>query len=222
MRPALAALLFALAAVASAAPPTLDIPPEVRPSGQYVQFVPKTDAVAVEYVGLDGVEPFPAAFLKDGRAFVLDATGLQKNKAYRFVAVAAGKTGEQSRATFVVVNGKVPTTPPVLDPPPSQPDPPAPDGALYFLIVRPDGPASPAFTRTMGLPEWGQLRAAGHGVKDVSATQAAGLGAVIPADQLPAVLTLREDGAVSRVVRPAVPLPTTGAGVLDLPKGVSR
>lgn len=221
-RALLSACCLVVCAVASGAPPTLDIPPEIRPSGQYVQFVPKTDAVSVEYVGLDGIEPFPSAFLKDSRAFVLDANSLVKDKAYRFVAVAASKTGEQSRASFVVVNGKVPS-PGDPDTPPPPPPPPAND-KFYFLIVRADGPASPAFTKAMNLPEWNTLRAAGHSVKDVTVSEAAHLKANIPPEQLPAVLTLvvRVDGKSSQIVRPAVPLPTVGSGVLDLPKGVSR
>lgn len=213
------------AVVATGAPPAIDIPPEIHPSGQYVQFVPKTDAVSVEYVGLDGIEPFPSAFLKDGRAFVLDATTLVKGKKYAFVAVAASKTGEQSRKRFVVVGG---TASPGegggdTQPPPPPPPPPAND-KFYFLIVRADGPASPAFTRAMALPEWDTLRAAGHMVKDVTVTEAIPLKANIPPAQLPAVLTLvvRPDGKSSTIVRPAVPLPTVGSGVLDLPKGVSR
>lgn len=215
MRAALLCLLLS-AGLGLAAPPDLDIPAVVTPTGQYVQFVPKTTAVAVEYVGLDGVEPFPSAFLKDPRAFVLDANSLVKDKQYRFVAVGAGANGEQRRATFVVVNGKA-------TPPPPKDDTPPPAATFYFLVVRPDGPAGPAFTRAMGLPEWADLRDAGHLVKDKPAAEAALLGVVVPAAQLPAVVTLRvaADGKSSTVARPAVPLPTTGAGVLDLPKGVN-
>ena len=125
-RPVLSAVLFLIGGIAVAAPPSIQIEPVVRPSGQYVQFTPKTDAVSVEYVGLDGVEPFPSALLKDGRAFVLDASGLVKDKAYRFVAVAAGKTGEQTRASFTVVNGKTPGPGPMPPPDPM----PLPDGEL--------------------------------------------------------------------------------------------
>lgn len=218
MRATAALALFLAAGLAPAAPPDLEIPPVVTPTGQYVQFVPKTTAVSVEYVGLDGVEPFPSAFLKDQRAFVLDATSLVKDKQYRFVAVGAGANGEQKRATFVVVNGKATPPPPKDDPPP----PPA--GLYYFLIVRPDGPAAPAFTKAMGMPEWATLRAAGHLVKDRTASEAVApaIGVVVPAAQLPAVVTLSvaADGKSSTIVRAAVPLPTTGADVLDLPKGV--
>ncbi len=116
------ALLALLVPGAAAAPPAVDIPPEVRPAGQYVLFAPRTDAVSVEYVGLDGVEPLPAALLKDARTFVLDTRGLARGR-YRFVAVAAGGTGEQARAAFAVVVGDPGPTPP-----------PGPDDALLSAL----------------------------------------------------------------------------------------
>lgn len=111
---------LALLLLTAAAPPTVDIPSEVRPGGQYVLFTPRTDAVSVEYIGLDGVEPLPAALLKDARTFVLDTRGLARGR-YRFVAVAAGNSGEQARAVFAVVVG---------DPGP----PPGPDDALLVAV----------------------------------------------------------------------------------------
>lgn len=220
MKPILSALLFFAAATAAASPPTLDLPAEVRPVNGYARLAPKTDAVSVTYVALDGVYPFPSEELKDPRRFVLPAAGLSVGR-YRFVAVAASKTGEQSQGEFVVVVERDAPAPPPSPPKPKDP-PAAPGGALYFLVVRADGPASPAFTRVMGFPEWDTLRAAGHSVKDRTATEAAALGVVVPAGQLPAVVTLAvsADGKSSTIVRPAVPLPTTGPGVLDLPKGV--
>lgn len=108
-----------------------------------------------------------------------------------------------------------------VDPPPVGPvdpvDPPPPSASLYFLLVRPDGPAAPGFTAALDLAEWDTLRAAGHRVKDKTASEAAALGFAVPAPQLPAVVTLREGPTGSAVVRGAVPLPTTGAGVLALP-----
>lgn len=139
MRFALAAALVT-AGMAVAAPPQLEIPAEVSPDGQYVRFVPKTDAVSVVYVPLDGVEPFPAEFLKDQRAFVLDRASLAPNKAYRFVAVAAGKGGEQSRKEFRVVNGTPPTPVPVPVPVPVPPTP-KPDGDLGLRKISREGAA---------------------------------------------------------------------------------
>lgn len=156
-------------------------------------------------------------------------------------AIFAGKPGTTYVVTTIVVDfdrktvtdtefevrfaGKA--VPPGTDPPPVTPapkDPPAPPPtSLYFLVVRADGPASPAFTKAMSLPEWDALRAAGHRVKDRTAGEAAALGVTVPPLALPAVVTLRPspDGKTSTVVRPAVSLPTTGGGVLDLTKGVN-
>lgn len=136
--------LLLLAAGALAAPPSLEIPAEVKPTGEYVQLVPKTDAANVLYVGLSGLEPFPSAVLKDARMFLLPTRGLAVGR-YRFAAVAAGKTGEQTRADFVVVIGDAPPgpgpTPPVPPgpvPPPGpgpSPDPPAPIAGDGFKVL---------------------------------------------------------------------------------------
>lgn len=225
------ALLHLFAAVAVAAPPKLTIPTEAKPVGGYVRFTPETDAVSVTYVSLDGLDPFPSEELKDGRRFLLPTNGVAEGK-YRFVAVAASKDGEQARADFVVVvgTGPPPAKPgPIIAPPPTTPtDPkppvtPAPTGGLYFLIVRPDGPATAEFTKAMGLPAWKTLATAGHLFKDKTLAEAAALGVKIPdGTTLPTVVTLVEsaDGKSSRVVRGPVPLPTTEAGVLELAKAV--
>lgn len=103
-----------------AEPPSIEIPPEVRPSGQYATLIPKTDAVTIIYVGLDGIDSVPSQFLSDKRAFLLDCYGKPKGR-YRFVAVGAGKTGEQTRVDFVVVVDNAPPSPV-----PPTPVPPAP------------------------------------------------------------------------------------------------
>lgn len=144
MRHAVAIFLLT-SAVAWADPPALDIPAEVKPSGQYVTLSPKTDATAVTYVGLDGVDPIPSAVLKDGRMFLLDTRGMAAGR-YRFAAVAASKTGEQARADFAVVVGTPPPVPPGPGPGPTPPGPtpPQPDvnapfagvtNGLHVLIV---------------------------------------------------------------------------------------
>jgi hypothetical protein len=217
-----AAAFLACAVTAAAAPPTLDFPADNRPEAGYVIVQPKTDAVSITYVALDGVYPIPSAILSDKRTFALPAGGLADGQ-YRFMAVAAGKGGEQTSRLLVVTIGKGDVIPP---PPKKEPDPkdPAPATKFYFLIVRPDGAASPAFTKAMNLPEWGQLRAAGHAVKDLTAAEAAAAAINLPTDpaQLPAVFTLvvSADNKRSTLVRGAVPMPTVGGAVLDLPKGV--
>lgn len=223
-----AAVFLACAATAAAAPPTLDFPAENRPEAGYVIVQPKTDAVSITYVALDGVYPIPAALLSDKRTFALPVGGLADGQ-YKFMAVAAGKGGEQSSKLLVVTIGKGDVIPPPKkkEPDPKEPapkDPVTPATKFYFLIVRPDGAASPAFTKAMALPEWGQLRAAGHAVKDLTMSEAAGASLNLPTDpaQLPAVFTLvvSPDNKKSTLVRGAVPMPTVGAAVLDLPKGV--
>jgi hypothetical protein len=124
-RAALLLLLTSLPAGAFAAPPTLEIPAEIRPAGQYARLLPRTDGESVAYVGLSQVEPIPSDVLKDPRLFLLDTRGLAPGR-YKFAAVAAGKTGEQTRADFAVVVGDAP--PP--GPTPPGPTPPAPDDAL--------------------------------------------------------------------------------------------
>lgn len=134
MRYGLIGMLLLTASVALADPPTLDIPAEVKPSGQYVTLAPKTDAVAVTYVGLDGVDPIPSAVLKDGRLFLLDTRGLAAGR-YRFTAVAASKAGEQTRTDFAVVVGTPPPVPPGPTPPGPTPDPAAPFAGAPGLRV---------------------------------------------------------------------------------------
>lgn len=212
------ALAAVFVGVAPAAPPSLELPAEVVPVNGYARLTPKTDAVSIVYVALDGAFPFPSEELKNPRAFVLPAAGLATGR-YRFVAVAAGKGGEQSQGEFVVVvggGGKLP------DPKPKDPVTPPGKAKYYFVVVRPDGPASPAFTKIMADSAWAQLRIWDHTVKDKTQTEAKLLNINVPTAQLPAVVTLlvSEDGKSSTVVRPAVSLPTAGVDILKLPEGV--
>jgi hypothetical protein len=125
----LLALLF-LPGSLLGAPPRLVIPPEVKPSGQYAQLVPDTDAVSITYVGLDRVDPIPSAVLKDARLFLLDTRGLPEGR-YRFVAVGAGKDGEQTRADFAVLVGD---NPPPVPPGPGPGPTPGPVDDLTKLL----------------------------------------------------------------------------------------
>jgi hypothetical protein len=116
-------LALALATPVLAAPPEIDIPAEVTPSGDYATVVPKTTAVSVRYVPQSGISAFPSEFLKDPRAFVLPVRGRAPGR-YEFTAVGASKTGEQADRKFAVVVGKAPPGP---NPPgPTPPDPPGP------------------------------------------------------------------------------------------------
>jgi hypothetical protein len=218
-------LLFACPVGAALAdPPKLTIPAEIKADpGEWVLVVPDTTAKAVTYVSLDGLAPFPTSELKDPRKLIV-TTG--KAGRYRFTAVGS-LNDEHASASFTIVVGGAGTTPvkpTPTDPPTDPPDTPDPKPtAYYFLIVRPDGPASAEFTRTMGLPAWDALRKAGHLVKDKTLAEAVGLGLSIPGGTtLPTVVTLVQGETKSKVVRDPVPLPTTDAAVQDLPKGVKK
>lgn len=204
----LATLAFSCNLQGFAAPPKLEFPAELKPTGDYVTHKPKTDAVSIVYIGLSGVDAFPSEFLKDGRDFILPTRGIA-NGVYKFSAVAASTTGEQIRQDFTVVIGNAK---PITDPPTSN---------LYFLVVRPDGPAEPSFTKVWSMKEWDSLAFMGHSFKDKGLTDATvsltALGISIP-DQtkLPCVFTLRS----KKLVAGPSPLPTTPDGILQLARGV--
>lgn len=200
-----------------AAPPSVDIPAETVATGDFTVVVPKTDAKGVSYVGLSGVDPFPSALLKDSKTFVLPTRGLPAGR-YVFAGVAS-LNDEHTVFRFAVVVGKPPVVVPPVDPPV---DPPPPGQVFYyFLIVRPDGPAAPAFTRVMSLPGWEQLRALGHSAKDKTVSQAKLLNVNLPAGTpLPCVVTLKINATGSVIARGPVPLPATDAGIVGLPVGV--
>lgn len=129
--------------------------------------------------------------------------------------VAAWTVGEGKGAKLAIVVGG--GTKPPVDPPP----PPA--TGLYFLVVRPDGPASPAHAAIMGNLNWVALKAKGHLYKDKTVAEAAAIGIVVPA--APCVVTLRHttkpDGSTGYViVRGPVEMPKTAEDILNLPTGV--
>lgn len=210
------------AAALYADPPRLELPATVRPTGDYAVVRPQTDAVSVVYVGLSGVDPFPSELLRDSTTFVFPVRGLKEGE-YKFAAVGAAKTGEQTRTDFVVVVGAGGTVP---GPNPPGPAPDPKPGSLFFVVIRPDGAASPEFTRIMSDGAWDALRMGGCQVKDYGYKEAcAQLGLCLPAGTtLPVVVTLRVsmDRKTSRVVRQAIPLPTTTQGIAALPQGVPQ
>lgn len=223
--------LFALGVLAVgtatgfAAPPKLDnLPSEIKPVDGYASYQPPSDVVSAEYITESGLRPVPD-FLRPNKTLFAAATDGKPVGRYKIWIVAANDKGEQTKREFVVVIGTPPVTPPTnpVDPPTDPVDPPVnPPTSLYFLVVRADGPADPNFTKVMGLPAWAKLREAGHQFKDKTVTTAAkDLGLTLPAGTpLPCVVTLSTQGGVSKIVRPAVPLPTTDAGVAALPNGV--
>ncbi len=216
------AVVLALATVASAAPPKLDIPPEVRPSGQYVDFDPATDAVSVEYVGLSGVEPVPARRLSDKRAFLMDTRGLPEGE-YVFVAVAASKGGEQTRVRFAVVIGKRPTPlPPVPTPTPTPTPEPTPTRTAekLWLVVIEDAEQRTVERGQMlsdpALAKW--AKDGGHEIEIISSkdpvVDSNGYRAYIKTVKASAVLLVMDrDQTGPQVPLSVVPLPDTVAGV---------
>lgn len=221
--PALFAVLL-LSGITLGAPPKLTIPAEVKPAGQYVDFVPDTDAVSVTYVGLDGIDPVPSRRLAEKTAFLLDTYGKPAKK-YRFAAVASSKDGEQTRADFVVVIGDPAEPPPVVTPPPGTDPPkptPTPANVYYFVLIRSDGPTAPEFTRVVDSEAWAKLTKAGHKFKPKTLSEASALGIKLEdGTKLPAVAVLQENAQTgkSRLVT-VLEFPKTDAEIETLPKGV--
>lgn len=140
-----ASVLALASALGMATPPSLEVPTEVKPAGEYVRFTPKTDGTSVVYVGLSGLDPFPTEELKDGKRFLLHTRGVAPGR-YKFAAVAANKDGEQTRQDFEVVIGNPPV--PVPNPPAPNPDP-NPTGEfltapLYVVVIEETGVRTPA------------------------------------------------------------------------------
>lgn len=210
------AVLFATPPVSRAAPPK--VPPSVPVTvgavevfdveGKDVGYQPTFTPAECVFVRLHSADPDRLSFL------IYPKTPGPH-------AVVFWTKGELT-GSVVRFNTSTPLPPPTPgDPPPTQP-PPAPSAALFFVIVRPEGPATPAFTKLMASPSWVTLKAAGHRFKDYAPSELARIGlspASVPT-QLPAVITLRTSAEGSRVVRDAVPLPTTDDGILQLPEGV--
>lgn len=215
-----------LAAPLAAAPPDVTVP-DLKPTGRYATWTPPDAVVSAVYIpDCHDAEPFPIELITDDpkarRKFFLDVFGL-KPGTYRYRGVFANDKGEQTRKDFVVVVGKGgPVTPPP-DAPTDPVGPPQPVSALYFAVIRPDGPADKDLSRLLALPEWDRVRAAGHLVKDFTVSEAAAKGFELPPNlALPALLTYRPNGAASGkpTYDPAPtrtgPVPATGADVLKL------
>lgn len=204
----------------AAAPPTIDVPKDLKPVSGYVRFTPGGDAKTITYYALGEAYPFPSDELKDPRRFILPVVGL-KDGTYRFVAFGS-KDDEHTVVEFSVVIGK-PTTPP--DKPPEPPVEPPPDkppvtGKYYFLVVRPNGPASAEFAKTFADPAWDELRKAGHTVKEMTVQDS--LTFYRPADGqgIPFVVTLTTGQTPGKVLAGPVPMPKTPEAIRELPKGV--
>lgn len=123
-----------------AAPPKLEIPSEIQATGDYVNFIPPTDATNITYVSLSGVDPFPSGALKNDKQFILPVRGLKEGK-YQFIAFAT-KKDEHTIVKFSVVVGRPkpidPVEPDVPDVEPDEPDgdkAQTPDLGLYIVFI---------------------------------------------------------------------------------------
>lgn len=107
-----------------AQPPKLEIENLIEAKGDYVTFVPVTDATLVIYVGKSGVEPFPSEMLKDNKSFILPIRGL-KEATYEFTGIAV-KNNEVTRRDFAIRIGQAPQPPPIPTPTPDPAPKPKP------------------------------------------------------------------------------------------------
>ena len=123
-----------------AAPPALDIPADqLRPVNGFIAMVPTGDAKSVTYIGLNGAEPTPAAFLSDKRLFLLPVKGLTGG-VYRFAAVGS-RDDEHTTREFSITLGDPPA-------PPRPPGPgPQPDADPLVRALKAAVAADPAAER---------------------------------------------------------------------------
>lgn len=136
-------VVLLLAFSVQAEPPTVTIPPETIAKSDYVIIVPETNAKAITYIGMSGVDPVPSELMKDAKMFALQTRGLKDGR-YTFIGVAT-LNDEQKRFQFAVIVGKPPAPPPIPPIPPDPPTPPAPVDPLtkqladaYALETAPD------------------------------------------------------------------------------------
>ena len=200
----------------------LALPAEIRGgAGTFVVVRADTDGKEVKFHAItSGLSVFPSDLLTDKKATVVVAA---KAGSYKLIAVACvdGKLSDFAETMVVIGNGSQPPPPDTNGHKPPPVDPPS-KSKLYFVVVRPDGPAPPDFAAYMGNTGWKELIQKGHMVKDKTVAEAAALGIRIPdGTVIPCVITLRvaADGASSTIVRGAIPLPTP-ADIVKLPEGI--
>lgn len=137
---------------------------------------------------------------------LIQADGVKNNEIVTLVKVTIDVGGPQSPIP-------PPTDPPVEPPPPVKPL------KGHFMTIRTNGPATPEYVRILSDPAWGELRAAGHTVKDYTLAEASAVVVHIPpGTTLPCVITL--DANKRTVLAGPVNLPTDSAGIRELAKGV--
>ena len=197
--------------------PAIKLPAEVTaPAGGFIVVTAETAGKTVRWVALDaGLSMIPTSLLRDSKTAVLMAP---KGR-YRLLAYTAIGDEPSEPAVTLIVVGEATTTPPK----PGDPPVTVPSGSLYFVVVRPDGPADPVFTRVMSDTAWGELVAKGHAFRDFTLTEARAAGADVPTGTpLPCVITLRmsADKKTSTLGRGPIPLPDTSEKIRALPEGI--
>lgn len=219
----LALLIVLLAGPAFAEPPFVKLPAEVAAtSGTFIVVTAESNGKTIRWVPLDaGLSMIPTDLLRDTKtAICMAAKGRYRLLAY---TALADESSVPSIVTIIVDAAPVPPPDKPPDPPPDKPPPVT--GSLYFVLVRPDGPAHPTFTRIVSDPAWQEIIAKGHQVKDFTLAEARALGVAVPEKtDLPCVVTLRlsADRKKSSIARAAMFLPPTltGAEILTLLEGL--
>lgn len=159
--------------------------------------------------------------IPDSNGKTIHLIAFERPGTFRVVAFVDAGDARPSGPHICTVTVGQPKPPPDDDP--VDPDDPVKPSHYYFVLVRPDGPASEAFEAVMRMREWGDLQKSGHKVKDFTVTEATKLNIRVPTGtRLPLVITLSEGESVSKVVRGPIPLPTTGAAILKLTEGLKN
>lgn len=125
------------------------------------------------------------------------------------------KESDIERKTVDVDAGEGGQPPPIVTPPIVVP-PPVTKG--YFLIVRPDGPASQDFAKAFALPAWTELKTEGHTVKEMTLTESLAVYKAPAGTVIPYVVTI--DAANKKLLAGPVAMPTTDEAVRKLKEGV--
>lgn len=212
-----AVVFFPLGVIAG--PPVVTVPAEVRgePAAFVVVRAEVRDGKGVKFVLLDpGLSVFPGGLLADPNVTVVVGS---KPGRHRILVYSGNESGpsEPAVTTVVIGDGNAPITAPPPVRPPDGGRPPEAGGKVFVVVVRPDGPVSPAVAASVRLGAWAEARKAGHQVKDYPVSE---LPAGIPRpEKLPAAVVLRvaADGKTSSVVRTA-DLPATDEAVRELLK----
>lgn len=211
------------AVLAGAAPPSVDFPNEIKANSDYVTIRPKTDAKQITYVGLSNTDPFPSAFLKDARDFVLPTRGLANGK-YRFAGVASlNDEHTEFRFTVVVGDGKDTPIPPSPGPQPTPPVPPSPalDAPVWIFLVEETAERTPALSLILqDVKFWNGLEGKGYKFrpydKDSSEAKKRGLDSIKDKDGrtlvYPYLVIADKNGSVVS----AHPVPASTAAITPL------